>query len=191
MFTLDSAFYLIQSHGLLFLMFLAVLEGPIVTVIAAYLARMGYLDLAWVYLICLAGDLAGDALIYGLGRFGPRVLPERWLSRLGLSAARKLSLGGHFATRGGRTLLFGKWTHSAGLPIMLASGVGRMNFAHYMAFNLMASLPKTLLFVALGYYIGQAYAAIDTYLYGVSLLLLLLAVLAGVALMLRPQGRRA
>ena len=83
-----------------------------------------------------------------------------------------MSLGEHFATKGGRTLLFGKWTHSTGLPIMLASGMARMNFAAYMWWNLIGTVPKTAVFVALGYFIGQAYASIDTYIARVSLGLL-------------------
>ena len=181
MFTLDAALQLIQSHGLWLLAPFAVIEGPIVTVIAAYLARLGFMPLIGVYVVCVLGDLIGDALFYALGRFGPRILSDRWQSRLGMTQARKLALGDHFAEKGGRTLLFGKWTHTAGMPIMVASGMGHMNFLAYMGFNLIGTLPKTLLLVALGYYIGHAYVLIDTYIYRASLLLLvvILAVAAG------------
>lgn len=179
MFTHDHVLQLIQSHGLWLLAPFAIVEGPIVTVIAAYLARVGLMNVYAVYAVCLAGDLIGDALYYGIGRLGPRFLPEAWLNRIGLSQARQLALGDHFAQKGGRTLLFGKWTHSAGLPIMLASGLARMNFASYMWYNLLGSVPKTAAFVALGYFIGHAYASIDTYIGRISLALLVVAVAVG------------
>jgi membrane protein DedA with SNARE-associated domain len=189
-FTLDAALALIQSHGLWLLVPFAIIEGPIVTVIAAYLARLGYMDLAGVYVVCVLGDLIGDALFYGLGRYGPRILSDHWQTRLGMTQARKLALGDHFAEKGGRTLLFGKWTHTAGMPIMVASGMGHMNFTAYMGFNLVGTLPKTLLFVTLGYYIGHAYAMIDTYIYRVSLLLLVV-VLGTAAIYARNHWRKA
>ena len=163
---------LIQSHGLWLLVPFAIVEGPIVTVIAAYLARLGYMDVWGVYVVCAVSDLIGDAMYYGIGRLGPAFLPERWMARLGLNEARQLSLTDHFAQKGGRTLLFGKWTHSTGLPIMLASGMARMNFAAYLGYNIIGTVPKTAVFVALGYFIGHAYASIDTYIARVSLALL-------------------
>lgn len=172
MFTLDHLLQLIQSYGLWLLAPFAIIEGPIVTVIAAYIARLGYMNVYAVYVVCILGDLVGDAMYYGIGRLGPAYLPERWLNRLGMTQARQLSLGEHFASKGGRTLLFGKWTHSTGLPIMLASGMARMNFASYMWYNLIGTIPKTALFVALGYFIGEAYSSIDTYIARISLVLL-------------------
>lgn len=189
MVTLDSALQLIQSHGLLILAPISVLEGPIVTVIAAYLAKLGYMPVLGVYLVCVLGDLVGDAILYWLGRFGPRFLPGRWQVRLGITRARKTALEEHFAEKGGRTLLFGKWTHSAGMPIMLASGAGKMPFGPYMFWNLVGTLPKTLVFVLIGYFIGQAYGLIDTYLYRFTLLMLV--VIAGAAIYLVQRRRKS
>ncbi|MEO6300934.1 MAG: VTT domain-containing protein [Paracoccaceae bacterium] len=189
MFTLDAALQLIQSHGLWILAPFAVLEGPIVTVIAAYLARLGYMPIVGVYIVCVVGDLIGDAIWYGLGRAGPGILPERWQERLGITAARKTALEEHFAEKGGRTLLFGKLTHSAGMAIMVASGAARMNFAAYMGWNLLGTIPKTLLFVVIGYFIGHAYSMIDTYIYRISLLLLVV-ILAIAAYYLQRHWRK-
>ena len=100
---------------------------------------------------------------------GPALLPERWLTRLGMTQARKLSLEGHFATKGGWTILLGKWTHSAGLAVMLASGAARMNFSVYMAYNLVGTLPKTAAFTLIGWFIGSAYTAVDTWIWRISL----------------------
>jgi len=65
--------------------------------------------------------------------------------------------------------LVGKWTHSAGLPIMLASGAARMNFPVYMAYNVAGTLPKTAVFTLIGWFIGSAYTAVDTWIWRVSL----------------------
>lgn len=183
----DTALALIQAYGLWILAPFTILEGPIVTVIAAYLAHQGYMNVVAVYFLCIAGDLIGDSMLYATGRFGAGWLPARLTRWLGLTEAREVALTAHFAEKGGRTLLFGKWTHSAGMPILIASGMARMNFASYLWFNLLGTLPKTLLFVLLGYFLGAAYSAIDTYIYRGSLVLLAIAVLAGGFYLLRAR----
>lgn len=175
--TQEAVLQMMQAHGLWLVGPMAVIEGPIVTVIAAYMAKMGYMTLLGVYLVCLLGDLIGDGMYYWMGRLGPSLLPERWLRRLGMTQARQMALEGHFADKGARTLLIGKWTHSAGLPVMLASGAARMNFAQYMWWNLLGSLPKTAVFVAIGWFVGSAYAVIDTWIWRVSLGLLVVVAL--------------
>lgn len=187
--TKEAILALMQNHGLWLVGPMSIIEGPIVTVIAAYLAKLGYMTVVSVYLVCLLGDLVGDGMYYWIGRLGPALLPDRWLNRLGMSQARRIALEGHFAEQGGRTLLIGKWTHSAGLPIMLASGAARMNFASYMWYNLVGSIPKTAFFTAIGWFIGSAYTAIDTWIWRGSLILIV--ALAVVVLILWQRKRQA
>lgn len=184
----EAVLQLMQSHGLWLVGPMAVIEGPIVTVIAAYLAKLGYMTLLGVYLVCVVGDLVGDAMYYWIGRLGPALLPERWLVRLGMTDARTLALNGHFAEKGGRTLLLGKWTHSMGLPIMLASGAAKMNFSVYMWYNLVGSIPKTALFVAVGWFLGSAYSAVDTWIWRASLGLAVVVAVFALFLWHRKRG---
>ena len=190
MITLDAVMQLISAYGLWLLLPFSVAEGPIITVIAAYLAQQGLMPVVGVYLVCVLGDLVGDALWYSLGRFAPDVLSPRWQERFGITQARKIALEDHFASRGGRTLLFGKWTHSAGLPIMVASGLAKMPFGPYMWYNLLGTLPKTLVFVLVGYFLGAAYSSINVYLYRVSLILFVV-ILAAAALYFQRRWRKS
>ncbi len=170
---------LVQTHGLWLLAPVSVLEGPVVTVIAAYMASLGLLNLFAVYVVCVFGDLVGDGILYGLGRFGPRILPGRWQVRMGLKKSRRVGLAGHFRDSGGRTLIIGKLTHSAGAAVLVAAGAGKMPFGSFLLFNLLGTLPKTLLFVILGYMFGYAYHTIDNYIFRVSMVFLLVIVIAG------------
>ncbi len=171
----DAVLQMMQSHGLWLVGPMAVVEGPIVTVIAAYLAKLGYMDVFAVYVVCVVGDLIGDAMYYWIGRLGPAFLPDRWLTWLGMTKARQMTMEGHFATKGGRTILLGKWAHSVGLPIMLAAGAARMNFTAYMLYNAVGTVPKTAVFTAIGWFVGSAYSAIDTWIWRVSLGLIVAA----------------
>ena len=88
-----------------------------------------------------------------------------------------MALTAHFAEKGAKTLLFGKFTHSTGLPIMLASGAARMDFRAYMLWNFIGTVPKSAVFVGLGWVLGSAYAAADTWIWRGSLALGLVGLL--------------
>lgn len=166
---LQTILHLIQAHGLLLLAPIAIVEGPIVTVLGAYLARLGYMNLGAVLAVVILADLVGDTLLYELGRAGPRVLPARWLDRLGLHDARLEAMADHFRIRGGRTLVLGKITHSAGMLVLMAAGAARMNYGAFLWYNLLGTVPKSLAFAVIGYTLGYAYGAIDSWIFKASL----------------------
>ena len=177
--TQAEIFALVQAHGLWLLAPLAVIEGPIVTAGAGWLAKLGVFAVVPVYLVCLAGDLVGDAIWYWIGRLGPKALPGRWLMRLGMTRVRRGALMDHYADKGAKTLLFGKLTHTTGLPIMLAAGMAKMPFGAYLWWNLVGSLPKTAALVAVGWFLGQAMDSVDQWLWRLTVALGVLAILTG------------
>ncbi|MCZ4061420.1 VTT domain-containing protein [Pantoea sp. LMR881] len=123
---------------------LAVIEGPVVTVIAAYMARLDYFSLSAVCVMVILADLVGDIGFYALGRWVVKSggTPPRWLARLGLNPARLQRIVDVFDSRGGRILTFGKLTHSAGAAILVAAGIARMQFSTFMFYNTLATIPK-------------------------------------------------
>lgn len=190
MISLDSILHLVQTYGLWLIFPLAIVEGPIVTVIAASVVALGRLDLGTVFLVLILADLVGDLLYYGIGRSGARWVPRRWHERLGLEGPRRAELERHFKGHGGKTLVIGKLTHSAGLFILVAAGAARMPIGRFLLFNLIGTLPKTAGFMAIGYSLGYAYKAIDSYIFRVSLVLLvLLALVVLIWFMRRKRGK--
>ncbi|WP_236840190.1 DedA family protein [Brenneria goodwinii] len=188
MFDLQTIETLIRAHGLMLLTPLAVIEGPIVTVIAAYMARLDYFSLSAVCVIVILGDLVGDTGFYALGRWviNPEGQPPKWLARLGLSRARLEKMVSSFDNRGGRILVFGKMTHSAGAVVLAAAGMARMNFGSFLFYNTLATIPKSLFFIAVGWTFGHAIEQVDHWMVYVSLALLILVVVVGV-MWLRPE----
>ncbi|MCR8725900.1 DedA family protein [Frigidibacter sp. ROC022] len=174
----DTISQLIQAHGLLLLFPLSVVEGPIVSVGAGWMAKLGLVSFGWAYVILILGDLIGDALHYAAGRSGLRLFPERWRKRLGIDSAAMQALVNHFEVRGGRTLILAKLTHSLGFAALIASGVARMPFLPFLWFNFLGTLPKTLAFMLLGYAMGHAQTLISTWLWRGSLVVFVLGVVA-------------
>ncbi|GGG71270.1 membrane protein [Salipiger pallidus] len=187
---LETVTALIAKDGLAILAPIAMLEGPIVTVIAAWLANRGLLDVWSVTVVVILADLVGDALFYCLGRWGLHRLPLRWRYRLGLNRARLGQLAGHFHEKGGRTLVFGKLTHSAGAAVLVAAGLAKMPLWRFTWVNLLATVPKSLFFVVIGYAFGAAYSRIDDWIARASLLVLGLLVLGGIVWLLKRTLKR-
>ena len=160
---------LLSTHGIAILAPLAVIEGPIVTVIAAWLASVGLLNL-WEVLICVVlADLVGDSLLYLAGRFGLDWIPLRWRKGLLLNRRRIVRLVRMFQANGVKILFIGKLTHGAGFAVLLAAGAARMPFLTFLTANFVATVPKCLALAAVGYFAGAAYGQISIGIYWLSL----------------------
>ena len=173
---------LLSGHGIAFLVPLAILEGPIVTILAAWLASLGLLDLRQVIVVVIVADLIGDAMLYLLGRYGLELLPARTRQRMGLSRRRLVRMMRLFQDKGAKILAMGKLTHAAGFAVLIAAGAARMPFMTFLAANFAATLPKSLALVALGYLFGAAYGQISNGIYWASL-----AAVATVAMVLMAR----
>ncbi|WP_369790520.1 DedA family protein [Rouxiella sp. WC2420] len=190
MFDLQSIEELVREYGLLLLAPLAVIEGPIVTVIAAYAARLGYFSLPAVCIIVILADLIGDAGYYCLGRWAIQSNgePPKWLSFLGLNKARLATVVASFDKHGGRLLVIGKLTHSAGAVVLVASGMARMRFSHFIFYNAVAQVPKSLFFVAIGWSFGHVIGQVDHWIAYLSVGMLLLLIAGGVVWIKTQKG---
>ena len=182
----------IASYGYVALFVGAVVEGPVATVIGAFLASRGFLEVAFVYAVVVSGDLVGDLLFYGIGRSGRMALLV-WHGGLGERQQTRLAiLKERFHAHPGRTLLFGKLTHAAGFLVLFAAGAARVPMSTFLWYNLLGTLPKAAAFVAIGYFAGAAYLRIDSSYVGVvslaSLAALLLIALGMAIYFRRRQG---
>jgi membrane protein DedA with SNARE-associated domain len=189
--TSDTLIHLLQNWGLLLLFPLAVVEGPIVTVVAGWIVRLGLFPFGWAFATCVAADLAGDMILYGLGRGGARIMPPKWRSRLGVDDARLASLARHFDKRGGRTLVLTKLSHSLGFAVLPAAGAAQMPVGSFVFWNLLGTLPKSLALLLLGYFLGQAHDSIGTWIGRGTATILIVAICAVVVIWVRRRRRLA
>jgi len=110
---------------------LAVVEGPVVAIIATALAKRGVLELGQVLLLLL-GDLAGDLLLYALGRLVPGAMTRALARRRRPDDEKQLALEAMFHAAGGRALIVGKLTHFAGFAVLLAAGIAKMPLGRFV-----------------------------------------------------------
>ncbi len=142
---------------------LVIIEGPIVTILAGFLASLGQFNLFICYPLIVVGDVIGDLFMYAQGRWGGKPVVERWGRRFGIKPDLVERLEEHFKKHPGKTLVFGKISHFLGGPVLIAAGMARMSLPKFLWFNFLATLPKSLVLLLVGFYFGEAYAKFDKF----------------------------
>jgi len=167
------------AHYRYFLLFpAAVFEGPIVTILAGFLASQNILSFLGAFAVLAIGDLVGDSLYYAIGRWGRNQFIERWGKYIGVTPSRLIRVEEHFKRHSGKTLLLGKLTQGIGGLILVAAGAADMPYGKFLWFNTLGTIPKTLTLLVIGFFFGQAYVELNRYLdyttWGMVILALLL-----------------
>src|ERR1700681_839043 len=67
---MDHLINLLAHYKYLILFPLAIVEGPILAVIAGFLCSRGFLNPFLVFPVIVLGDITGDTMCYPLGRWG-------------------------------------------------------------------------------------------------------------------------
>ncbi len=157
-------FDLIFRYSYLILFPLVVVEGPIVTLIAGFLVALGFLDFVPTYFTIVAGDLAGDILYYAAGRWWLKSTVDKVFAFLRIDKDKITKLETSLKTHKGKVLFFGKLSHAIGGVILFAAGKAKVPFKDFLKFNLLATLPKSLILLAVGYYFGSTVSNFGKYL---------------------------
>ncbi len=182
---------LLIQYKYILLLPIMVMEGPIIAVIGGLLASLGYMDIRLVFLLSLAGDLLGDAAYYTIGRWARSRFVEPLGRFVGLTPERMNEAEHYFEHHAAVTLITAKLTHAAGIFVLVAAGSARMPFWEFLILNFIASIPKSALFVAIGYYFGNLYPEINNFIGEFSIIVVCLMALVGLALALRHARRKS
>ncbi|UVK43986.1 VTT domain-containing protein [Mesorhizobium sp. AR07] len=150
---------LLSAHPYSVLLPLAIAEGPLVTIASGVLVASSQLSFWPVLAIVVVGDLVGDSALYALGRWGGIRMATRWASQR--TIARAIDFQDQFRRKADQVLVTGKLTHAVGAPVLIAAGIVRMSFGRFLTVNFLATLPKSLALICLGYVFHSGYAAID------------------------------
>ncbi len=143
---------------------LVAVEGPIVTILAGFLTSLGQFNTALVLTVAVLGDLAGDCLHYAIGRWGREKFIGRWGKYVSVSEEQVSRLENHFRRHKIKTLAAGKISHGIGGIPLVAAGAARMPLFEFLLINFFLTLPKSVVLFFVGFYFGQAYAKINSYL---------------------------
>ncbi|HEY9583966.1 MAG TPA: DedA family protein [Candidatus Paceibacterota bacterium] len=143
---------------------LAVFEGPILAAVAGFFITTGYLNFIPVYLIVILGDVIGDLLMYGLGRFGRKILLGR-VGRIFKITEEKLEQAKeYFNLHQKKAIVFSKLVHGIGAAGLIAAGSLKISYWRFMKICLIVSFFQSAFLIGLGVLFGKAYIQLGEYL---------------------------
>lgn len=141
------------ESGLLFGFFL---PGDSLLFTAGFFAAQGLFgfSLAPLMIGCFVASVAGDSVGYSFGRrVGPRLFrrPESLLfSRANIERAQAF-----YAAHGAKTIVLARFVPVVRTFAPIVAGVGSMPYRQFVTFNLLGGLLWSVLFIGLGYGLGN------------------------------------
>jgi len=142
---------------------IAIVEGPIVSILGGFLSSTGHMNIYLAYATVVLGDLIGDTIYYSLGRFGGRGLIKKYGRYLRITEDQLGPLEGHFQKHTGKTLVIGKFSHGLGAVVLFVAGLSRVKYPKFLLYNIVSTGLKSFILIAVGYYYGYAYQRINEY----------------------------
>jgi len=161
-----------------FIVFISMLiDGPIITAAAAFAAALGYFDIGIIFLISILGDVIADIIYYLIGYWGRLALAERYGRYFGLSNERIHKIEKLFNEHAIKTLIVLKLTPIFSTTGLILVGATKMPWGKYTLISFLMTLPKSVLFLIIGYYFGYSYDTIVKQLHNDIAILLVIVVL--------------
>ncbi len=152
------------AHGYIVMFFLMWLEGPIVTLAAAFLASLGFFSWPMVFLVSLLGDITGDIVLYGVGRTWGSAFVNRFGKYLGIRQKLIKKMQGYFHIHGGKTIFMVKSTTGLCFVTFVAAGMARMPLKKFLWYSLLGGIVWSGILVAMGTFFGALYEEIAQYI---------------------------
>lgn len=175
----STAFGWVVSHGY-FLIFLAMLlDSPTVTIAATFAAALGYFNIFVIFALSLLAELLADVIYYGAGHISRLALVEKYGVYIGLSKEKIIKIENLLHTHAVKTLIAIKLTPVLSGPGLAVVGASRLPLKKFAITALFIALPRTALFMLVGFSSGKAYgvfsAAVNNVELSLAFLILLLA----------------
>lgn len=154
---------LLLTYRYIILIPLAIIEGPITSVVAGFLSTSGIFNLLFVFPIMVMGDMVGDSIFYGLGRFGSGVL-HRHGHRIGATQEHLAKAREYFGNNHHKALVMSKLIHGIGLSGLIVAGSLKVPYSRYIKTCTLIAIGQSLIFLILGVFFGHAFSLIGKYL---------------------------
>jgi membrane protein DedA with SNARE-associated domain len=164
LFYMDHIVYLLTQYKYLLLFPLAIVEGPIVAVIAGFLCTNGFLNPLLAYSVIVLGDIIGDSICYSMGRWGVPKFIKKIGFRFGLNPKSINRARIYFDSNPARTVSLSKITLGIGVAGIYLAGNARIPYRKFIRICLITSLIQYIFYIGIGLLFGEAYIQINHYL---------------------------
>lgn len=155
--TIEHIIPFVEAHrytGYALLFLAMVLEGEIFLIVAGMLVHLGAFDFGDVYIVALAGVVAGNALWYFIGK---TTAPKPFMQKLIARAQKAVTyILPNFIDKPFTSVFFSKFIYGINRATVFLSGAFRVRFSTFMEAEFLASIIWVALYASLGYFAGYA-----------------------------------
>ncbi len=177
-------FQFLKHYGYFAMLPLMIIEGPVVTIIAAMLASLGAFAWPVVLVFSILGDMLGDVLLYGAGRKWGMGFVRGPAKYLGITEKLVLRMEKYFQKHGGKTIFAVKSTTGLCWATFVTAGIVKMDFKKFLQYSLFGGIVWSGFLVALGYFYGYLWKSIKQYISWVGWIVFALAIFSFVIITL-------
>ncbi len=165
----------------LFIIFTACIEGPILSVLFGILIKLGYFSFAPIYVALMLGDVFGDTIWYGIGRFYGYSFVGKYGRHFGITPDRIKKVEHIFHKYTKSILIISKLTTGFGFAIvtLFTAGLVKIPFRTYTGLNFIGQFVWTALLIGVGFYFSHLYVTFDTIFARLSLIALFILLVIG------------
>jgi len=166
------------AQGYIALFLIAIIEGPLITILGGFLSSLGVFNIYVAYLVILIADTIGDLLAYSIGYLGRNKVAVKILGWLKISEDRLLGLDDFFLRHGGKSIFLAKFITGAGSWTLISAGMARFKLKRFLKYTISAGILKTGAYMALGYFFGHIYRFLIQTMNTASAIIIILILLA-------------
>lgn len=173
------------------MLLLMTLEGPIVTILSAFLASMGYFNVFVVFGLSVLGDVLGDIVLYFIGYFGGHRIIPKAQKFLAIRDSVVEKLKAKFHENSGKIIFYVKSTTGLSYITFITAGSLRMHLLKFVKYSILGGLVWSSFLVVTGYFFGYAADRISQYIKFAGIIILACAVVffIGFALYKKRQAK--
>lgn len=168
-------------------------EGPLVMMLSGIMVHLKIVHFWPIYLILMAGDLAGDTFWYYVGLYFARPLSEQYGKFFGLTPELIFKIKSIFLNHEKKILFISKITMGFGFAMttLIVAGMSKMSFTKYISILFLGQFIFTAVLLGVGYFFGDLYTQINKDFQTISLIAFIIIVffiLRGITSYLRTQN---
>jgi len=153
---------LLTLYKYYFIVPLAFIEGPIVTIISGFFIEVGFMSFWPAYFCLFTGDLLGDIMWYSIGyKAGERFI-NRFGRFFGITDEKISVIKRIFHKHTGPILLVSKISMGFGFSLvtLVTAGLVKVPFKRFLFFDAIGQLVWTGILVWIGFLFGNFYTSI-------------------------------
>ncbi len=164
------------EYGYVMFIPLMIIGGPIVTIIAAFLASTGVFDIRIIFILSVLADIIGDLLFYYIGHKWGMKFVDRIGKYIGITRKLILRLEKFFIVHGGKTIFMVKSTTGLCWATFVTAGIVKMSLKKFIKYSFFGGLLWSAFLSAIGYFFGYLYEQIAQYITYASWIVLIVAI---------------